>query len=486
MAASDWRTEVTNRPFYDVTATYPDPDDPTKTVSALPGGNATTNLKAFRAAILAASKSLPPNVPGENYSRGGMVFVPFGNYDLSGPLLINRRIVLQGTQGWGRAAAGAAYPGSVLRFPAGSKGIHVLYPNFNGSLSAIDRGDFTVIRDIAVTCYSTTSDVANAHGIELNSIAAIQNCSVTGFGGNGIHIYAYEKVATDPTKDGNADGWQILNCFIQDNQGHGLYVEGTTANAGVATAVSVVRSGLNKDNRWGFYDRSKTGNTYIGCSAAQNGQLTQGTAGPPSVNPNTNSGNYRSEDNAGSGDLNRSMFIRCYSEGYRRSVFVRSTTVLGLANNNAEVPEGGQQFVFGSGSGNVLQLSTKTALPGGATPRDAFVVTDTGVTKLGGPLDLFFREHSAGAAIGLNEGYGLIAVTASTATTAQLPSIVDAILGRTYTIKKVGAGNVSINAASGQSIDGAATYPLTTANASVTVAAAKSGSSYFWMVIAKV
>jgi len=56
------------------------------------------------------------------------------------------------------------------------------------------------------------------------------------------------------------------------NKRTGIFVDGADSNAGIATSVDSSNNG-----RWGFFDSSFLGNTYVGCHAAANG--VAGTAG---------------------------------------------------------------------------------------------------------------------------------------------------------------------------------------------------------------
>jgi hypothetical protein len=114
--------------------------------------------------------------------------------------------------------------------------------------------------------------------------ALIENCYVGGFSGNGIEINA--SISYSPKT--NANNWEVHNCRIDGNAGHGLHVEGADANAGRAIGIDSSENG-----GWGFYDQSFLGNTYVACHAAGNA-----------------SGGYNSPKASA-----RNVFVGCYTEG---------------------------------------------------------------------------------------------------------------------------------------------------------------------------
>lgn len=282
---------------------------------------------AFERALLAIEALDDPNVPGGT-SRGATLFVPFGIYHLSRTLEINRQIILQGESGAGES------PGSQLTFSLGINGIVVNHGFFlesdDGSQTfRSGTGDWTIIRDLAVK--STNAFVAATcplrpesfvdeddfefdplttlrgraipgrtfagHGIVLYARARIIDCYIAAFQFDGIHIESQIRVKSGPgindiTPEMNANNWEVHNCRITNNGRHGMYVMGDDANAGRAIGVD-----CSNNCRFGFYERSFLGNTYVGCHAADNGFGTLGGAyKAPIVDA-------------------RNVLVGCYSEG---------------------------------------------------------------------------------------------------------------------------------------------------------------------------
>jgi hypothetical protein len=113
------------------------------------------------------------------------------------------------------------------------------------------------------------TDATKGHGIWLRARAAIRNITITGFPGNGINIVASAGGAADV--EGNANNWYVELARITGCFGHGVFVDGADVNSGVAIAVDASSNG-----RWGIYDSSFLGNTYLACHSATNGQALIG------------------------------------------------------------------------------------------------------------------------------------------------------------------------------------------------------------------
>ena len=183
-------------------------------------------------------------------SRGGKLFIPPGRYHFNAPLHIARGMVLEGASGAGRNS------GTVLIFDGGIDGIVI-----DRTTTSDDGGggDWTVIRDLAVTA---SSSAGNANGITLHARARIENVYVRGFGGNGVENNAQARGRGPNT---NSNNWSMENVFIEGNGGHGFHAIGADSNAGVAIQVSTMNNG-----GWGFLDESFLGNTYVGCHTEGN------------------------------------------------------------------------------------------------------------------------------------------------------------------------------------------------------------------------
>ncbi len=204
------------------------------------GDGTTPDDTAFLNAIN-AMKFLAPVTAG-----GTKLVVPAGKYRLSNMLHIDRAMVLEGMSG------AYARAGTILLFDAG-RGLQVDPISGTGA-----RGDVTVIRNLML---QSAGKVPAAHGITMNTTAVIENCYINNFGGDGVHIVG--DLNANPQT--SASSFQLTKLTIEGNGGHGLYVSGGDASAGLALNVFVVANG-----GWGIWDDSFLGNTYVGCYAEVN------------------------------------------------------------------------------------------------------------------------------------------------------------------------------------------------------------------------
>lgn len=226
------------------------------------GDGLTDDLPAFTAALDAMTR-LP-------HHAGTTLFIPPGNYRLSDTLKIRRSCVLHGSGTTYNAA-------TVLFFDAGKHGIELIRLDSN---PLEGNAMSTEIRNIAIRAVGKTTE---AHGILAHARFHLENVEITGFAGDGIH--AEGRVSPDGT---DVSLWYICRCSVGGCGGHGLFLDGPDANAGVAIALDC------RDNvGWGINDSSFLGNTYIAC-----------------VTHNNQAGPYRSIDTGNQ----RSLFLGCYSE----------------------------------------------------------------------------------------------------------------------------------------------------------------------------
>lgn len=293
------------------------------------GDGVTDDLAAFNTAIAAMASAVS--------SVGATLYVPSGTYRLSAPLRVARSCSIVGPHGV------SSYSAAALVFDAGQHGIIV-----DGPFTSPDggNGSYSVIRDIEVRAAAKTT---TAHGVTLRANAILERVFVRLFKGNGFHIVASSSIASPyasefevawvgstaykvgtfvknggnlyicnvagtsaasggPTGTGtaitdgtvtwkyvsstNANLWAMYSCRSQENDGHGLYVDGIDTNAGTCHGLDVSNNG-----GWGVLDQSFLGNTYVGCHATGN---TTGPYGSSVGNGNQSSVN---------------QFLNCYSEG---------------------------------------------------------------------------------------------------------------------------------------------------------------------------
>lgn len=170
------------------------------------------------------------------------------------------------------AGAGALY-GTILYFPA-SDGIIAEFDttDMDGD-GKKPIGQETVLENLHVR--GEIAADTDYDGIRMHTNIIVRDCRIGGFSRDGIHIEA--DLSCDPGSAcyGNANSWFLENIAIAHCGRHGLFVNGGDANAGTAVALKVIGNGyttvrpLEKDaaggGRYGIFESSFLGNTYVGC-----------------------------------------------------------------------------------------------------------------------------------------------------------------------------------------------------------------------------
>ena len=210
--------------------------------------------------------------PGYPYYKGGPKIL-FGSstggpspgdqvniqpYFCAQSLIPDRTVHICGAHGAG-AHSNAGRP-TVLRFPGNCYGIVL---RGYSEAPVIPGADWSVIENIYMDNFGAPELTAyNAnHGVAVACHFSMINCTVTGFGGCGLSIFA----------DVQAGGGSNSNIFYVDrvwcdgNWGHGFLAQGGDANAGV-----FINCSASVNHMFGFYDNSFLANTYIACHTAGN------------------------------------------------------------------------------------------------------------------------------------------------------------------------------------------------------------------------
>lgn len=176
--------------------------------------------------------------------RGSVIQFPYGIFYFSRGIALNRKIILRGSGCENSAVASqATQSNTCLLVPAGIDGI---------TISSANHGFFSHIESLEIRASGKTS---TKHGIVMAGRARIKDVHVVGFKGHGINITA------SSASGGNSNAWYVEQTRIDSNDGDGLHVSGTDANAGNAIGVDCSNNG-----GWGFYNNATYGSTYTGCS----------------------------------------------------------------------------------------------------------------------------------------------------------------------------------------------------------------------------
>jgi len=207
------------------------------------------------AAIMAAidSATYPGTWLTGPYVSGPAIYFPPGIYYISATIELKKRMTLFG-DGSGMPYGDAA----ILKFPIDTTGI-IVHTITSGGLT--HGGDASLIRGLAF--YSAGGTDTTKHGIWLRGRATIEKCYIENFPGDGYHIEA--SAGSGGLTEGNANNFQIIGGRVNDCGGHGLYVDGADANAGLVLGLDCSSNG-----GWGIWDSSFLGNTYIGTHTASN------------------------------------------------------------------------------------------------------------------------------------------------------------------------------------------------------------------------
>lgn len=220
-------------------------------------------LSAFRAAL--ANQRPHHSQPAPYGAAGPAIYVPAGTYRVSGAIEIKRRVRIYG-DGAGMTGGGQA---SRIIFPANSHGFIIHAFNTIGSIvesKPSTQGAGSILYGLSIE--GAIGGREPSHGVWLRGVATIEQCWISRWTGDGVHIVA--SVKGKGAQCGNANGWAVKNVRISDCKGSGLYVAGSDVNVGVGYQVQCTSIG-----RWGIHDDSFLGNTYIGCMTAACGNMSQ-------------------------------------------------------------------------------------------------------------------------------------------------------------------------------------------------------------------
>lgn len=264
---------------------------------------------------------------------GPTLVIPEDTYKINTTVNLKRYIRIIGN-----ASGGPNAMGPILLFAADTTGFIFNRANTFGTgleTPSTTGPEHALIEGIRI--HSAGGTDTSKHGVWMRAAEFLRSCEIKGFPGNGIHIVAtaragnwaktYANLAAmeadttgygpgvnfavdeivyvtadtqfyrviDSTvtvfdvknvagvlfeaveaasiggAEGNANLWYLDKVGSTNNGLNGLYVQGADTNAGVCIMGHFVGNG-----RWGIFDRSFLGNTYIGCHCASNGQATNG------------------------------------------------------------------------------------------------------------------------------------------------------------------------------------------------------------------
>ena len=227
----------------------------------------TDDSAAFAAAIALAPLIAKSDAANPSYKGGAKILLRGDAYYLGSTTLeVKNNITVEG-MGNGISAANSTR----LRWAANTTGIRVLDYNSAGASGEASpthtTGQGTILRGMQLSGgYTLAGGEGEYHGIHARTRITVEDVNVCKFAGSGIHIVA--DTGSPPTI-GNANNWQINRATITECR-DGVYVAGGDTNGG--TGVGIVAA---NNRRWGIFDNSFLGCTWIGPLAESNG-LTPG------------------------------------------------------------------------------------------------------------------------------------------------------------------------------------------------------------------
>ncbi|WP_426267873.1 glycosyl hydrolase family 28-related protein [Sphingomonas sp. LHG3443-2] len=235
------------------------------------GDGATNDGVAFTRAVSCLRSTAQQ---GFGYGSGGhRLYVPKGHYFLGTTTLeVTASLVIEGDSN-GLPSGGA----SVLRWSANTTGIRIQGGGTVGAEGTKTQDYVTgtsLIRGLHLTggyTHGTTAE-GEFHGIHMRAMAAVEDCFIRGFQGDGIHIRG------DVNVNNNTNLSFVSRTSIETCR-NGVFLQGGDANA-----CSFIHLNVNSNRRWGVLDASFLGNSFFGCHSATNG--AEVTSGPSLCPPN--------------------------------------------------------------------------------------------------------------------------------------------------------------------------------------------------------
>lgn len=188
-----------------------------------------------------------------------------GVFRMGGEVEINATVTLEGI-GYGTGTASA----TILRWPAGSPGLTFNRSNTRaGGVEVPDNtatkgADGSIVRNLRLEGGGGTFGMV-ADGIRARCRITVEDVAIRGFARDGINIRATVGAAL-VADEGNANLFVLRTVQVRDNLRDGVRVEGADANAGLGMMVDATQNG-----RFGIFDASFLGNTWLGCHSAFNG-----------------------------------------------------------------------------------------------------------------------------------------------------------------------------------------------------------------------
>ncbi len=191
------------------------------------GGGINKSENENYAAFMDALQRMPD--PTRNYSP--TVRLGLGAYNIATTLEPRAVHHLKG-QGRLINSGATGYTGTKLVFPVNTLGILISASNTTGQSLAVNgpSAGQSIIEGVTIQ-QAGSPTLLTAHGIQARSTPVLRDVAVLNVGGSGFHISG--SAGYGGALEGNCNDWRMTDCRAQDCGGHGLYVQGQDANAGI-------------------------------------------------------------------------------------------------------------------------------------------------------------------------------------------------------------------------------------------------------------
>lgn len=200
---------------------------------------------AVKAAYDAAKPMMNNSYITTLYGYGELIFSG-GSYRMDSTLVITKSINIIG-QGSG------VFPDQEvrLRYKGNTRGISIIADTHNGGARGVN------LINLYLRNYGISTD-SLAHGIFTNTRIHVDNVSIDGFGGDGIHFRTNDS--------GNANNSVIMNSTCYYNARNGIFFSGNESNN-----IGVYSCNFQTNGMCGVLDNSFLGNQYFNVHTSSNG-----------------------------------------------------------------------------------------------------------------------------------------------------------------------------------------------------------------------
>lgn len=200
---------------------------------------------AVKAAYDAAKPMTNNSYVSTFYGYGDLVFSG-GSYRMDSTLIITKSINIIG-EGSG------VFPDQEvrLRYKGNTRGISIIADTHNGGARTV------ILKNLYLRNYGISTD-SLAHGVFTNTRIHVDNISIDGFGGDGIHFRTNDS--------GNANNSVIMNSTCYYNAKNGIFFSGNESNN-----IGVYSCNFQANGMCGVLDNSFLGNQYFNVHTSSNG-----------------------------------------------------------------------------------------------------------------------------------------------------------------------------------------------------------------------